>query len=186
MTSDSPKLICPSTFSKKQILGRRSRMPSAIHGQRCRGSCFPLRCPAALNGWQGYPPVRMSTRSRNASQGKVLRFGQIGAGSMSPASIFATRLLMAKASISQRATVRRSGIARLSPSSMPPYPAQRPMCVTDEVESMSWCFLVAGHQNIRHMLRELHVLQAVVDGCLAVGFPQVGEVGAIAALLTEP
>ena len=47
-------------------------------------------------------------------------------------------------------------------------------------------FLVARHQNIRHLLRELHVLQTVVDGCLAVGLPQVGEVGAVAALLTEP
>lgn len=136
MTSDSPRLICPSTFSKKQIRGLRSRIPSAIHGQRWRGSSFPLRFPAVLNGGQGYPPVRMSTRSRNAPQGKVLRFGQIGAGSMSPASIFATRLLTAKASISQRAIVRRSGTARLSPSSMPPYPAHRPTCVTASVVSM--------------------------------------------------
>ena len=48
---------------------------------------------------------------------------------MSPASILATKFAQAKASISQRATERKLGMTRLSPSSMPPYPAHRPMCV---------------------------------------------------------
>jgi hypothetical protein len=48
---------------------------------------------------------------------------------MSPASILLTKFAQAKASISQRATVRRFRITRCSPISMPPYPAQRPMCV---------------------------------------------------------
>ena len=51
---------------------------------------------------------------------------------MSPASIFATKFAQAKASISQRATVRRVRMTRWSPSSMPPYPAQSPRCVMDE------------------------------------------------------
>lgn len=129
MTVESPSVMCPSTFSKKHILGRRSRIPSAIQGQRCLGSSFPARFPAALNGWHGYPPVRMSTFPRNSAHGKVLRSDQIGAASMSPASIFATKFAQANASISQRATVRRLGMTRLSPSSIPPNPAQRPMCV---------------------------------------------------------
>ena len=48
---------------------------------------------------------------------------------MSPASILLTKFATAKASISQRATVRKAGITRLIPSSMPPYPAHRPRCV---------------------------------------------------------
>jgi hypothetical protein len=55
---------------------------------------------------------------------------KIGAGSKAPCSIFATRFAQGKASISLKAIVRRFGTARLSPRSMPPYPAQRLTCVT--------------------------------------------------------
>jgi len=65
---------------------------------------------------------------------------------MSPASIFATRFATAKASTSQRATERRFGMTRLSPSSMPPYPAHRPMCVTALEVSMS-CLVVGYGWN---------------------------------------
>lgn len=40
--------------------------------------------------------------------------------------------------------------------------------------------LVRRYQNIRHLLREPHILQAVVDGRLSVGIPQQAEVGAAA------
>jgi hypothetical protein len=156
MTSRSPRLMCPSTFSKKQSLGRRIRIPSAINGQRWRGSSVPSRFPAAENGWQGYPPVRMSTRSRNSAHGKDLRFVQIGAASMSPASIFATKFAQQKASTSQRATVRRFRITRWSPSSMPPYPAQSPRCVIVLVVSTLFVFLLSiMSPNLRRPLQTL-------------------------------
>lgn len=44
---------------------------------------------------------------------------------------------------------------------------------------------VGRYQNVRHLLSELHVPQAVVDGCLAVGIPQEVKLGAAACLLTE-
>ena len=138
--------MCPSTFSKKHTAGRQTRIPSAIQGQRCLGSSLPSRFPAALKGWQGYPPDRMSTFPRKLAQGKVLTSVQIGAASRHPASILATRFAQANASISLKAIVRRFGIARLSPRSMPPYPAQRLMCVTGLVVSMSCVSLVVGPQ----------------------------------------
>jgi len=92
----------------------------------------------------------MSTLSRNDDQGKVLRSVHIGAGSMSPASILETKFAQAKASISQRATERRVGRTLASPSSMPPYPAQSPMCVIALVVSTLCCFywLVAMHEGV--------------------------------------
>ena len=82
----------------------------------------------------------MSTRSRKSDHGKVLIFVQIGAASKSPASIFETKFAQAKASISLKATERRFGIARPSPRSMPPYPAQRLTCVIVLVVSTFCCF----------------------------------------------
>ena len=60
---------------------------------------------------------------------------------MSPASILATKFAQAKASISQRATERKFGMTRLSPSSMPPYPAHRPICVIVLVVSTLFALL---------------------------------------------
>ena len=109
----------------------------------------------------------MSTRSRNSEYGKVLRSVQIGAGSKCPDSILDTRFAQAKASISLKATVRRLGIARLSPRSMPPYPAQRLTCVTALGVSTS----VEG--RIAVVYREagngiLHLLDQLIECVLAI------------------
>ena len=96
----------------------------------------------------------MSTRSRNDSQGKVLRSVQIGAGSMSPASILETKFAQAKASISQRATERKFGMTRLSPSSMPPYPAHKPRCVV--VLVVSTFFFLFRHPIDKARYSALH------------------------------
>ena len=45
--------------------------------------------------------------------------------------------------------------------------------------------LVGRDQDVGHRLRQLDVLQAVIDCCLAVGVPQQAEVGAVAGLFTE-
>ena len=62
---------------------------------------------------------------------------------------------MGKASISQRATERRVGRTLASPSSMPPYPAQSPMCVIVLVVSTLCCFywLVAMHEGVEQDCR---------------------------------
>ena len=44
---------------------------------------------------------------------------------------------------------------------------------------------IGRYQDIRHLLGELHVAQAVVDGCLPVGLPELMEVGAVAGLLSK-
>ena len=100
----------------------------------------------------------MPTFPRNSCHGKVLRSVQIGAQSKSPASILATKFAQAKLSISLKAIVRRVGIARLSPRSMPPYPAQSEMCVIVLVVST---FLLVGSpaifgkkQSVRNSVRD--------------------------------
>ena len=60
---------------------------------------------------------------------------------MSPASIFATKLVVTKVSISLKAIVRTDPIARLSPRSIPPYPAHREICVSSLVLSTLQTFL---------------------------------------------
>ncbi len=44
---------------------------------------------------------------------------------------------------------------------------------------------IGRYQDIRHLLGELHVAQAVVDGSLPVGIPKQAEVGAAARLVPE-
>ena len=44
---------------------------------------------------------------------------------------------------------------------------------------------VGRYQDVGHLLGELHVPQAIVDGCLAVGIPQQAELGAAACLVPE-
>lgn len=44
--------------------------------------------------------------------------------------------------------------------------------------------LVRRNQHIGHAFGQLHIQQAVVDGCLAVGIPQQIELGAAATLVT--
>ena len=39
------------------------------------------------------------------------------------------------------------------------------------IEVLSFIVSIGRNQNIRHLLRELYVLQAVVDSCLPVGLP---------------
>ena len=95
------------------------------YGHKCLGSFSPCRLPAELNGWHGYPPMSPCTFPRNSRAGKVLRFEKIGALSILPSSIFATKLAWTKASISTLQTTLRSTPARLSPSSIPPYPVQK-------------------------------------------------------------
>ena len=79
---------------------------------------------------------------------------------MSPASIFETKFAQAKASISQRAIVRRVGRTRLSPSSMPPYPAHKPMCVSSLVVSTLFR-LHCCHERISHFRGGMHMYMLV-------------------------
>ena len=44
---------------------------------------------------------------------------------------------------------------------------------------------IGRYQDIRHLLGELHVAQAVVDGSLTVGIPQQVELGTAARLFPE-
>lgn len=67
---------------------------------------------------------------------------QTGHGSISPSSIFATKFAIAKVSISTIRTFRKAGKTRLSPSPIPPYPAQSSMCVI--VSAVSTLTLVSG------------------------------------------
>src|SRR5690606_11560747 len=53
-------------------------MARAIHGQMCLGSSVPLRLPALLNGWHGYPAVKMSTGS-TVDQSTVVKSPMFGA-----------------------------------------------------------------------------------------------------------
>ena len=44
---------------------------------------------------------------------------------------------------------------------------------------------IGRDQDVRHLLGELHVPQAIVDCCLAVGIPQQAKLGAAASLVPE-
>ena len=44
---------------------------------------------------------------------------------------------------------------------------------------------IGRYQDVGHLLGELHVTQAVVDGSLPVGIPKQAEVGAVPCLLAE-
>ena len=44
---------------------------------------------------------------------------------------------------------------------------------------------IGRNQDVGHLLGELHVAQAIVDCCLAVGIPQQAELGAPAGLVPE-
>ncbi len=48
-----------------------------MYGQMCRSSSVPFRRPAVLNGWHGYPPVRMSIGS-TAAQSTTVRSPKLG------------------------------------------------------------------------------------------------------------
>ena len=71
-----------------------------MYGNKCLGSSVDFLEPLDEKGWQGNPPDKMSTHPRNFPNGNSLRFENTGHGCISFASIFATKLAIAKASIS--------------------------------------------------------------------------------------
>jgi len=123
----------PSTFSRKTTGGWHILSPLRMCGKRCLGSESACLRPAAEKGWQGKPPEMTSTLPRKIFQSRVLRFVHIGAASISPFSIFETKLQTAKDSISTKVTVLIDPRALLSPRSIPPYPAQRERCLSSLV-----------------------------------------------------
>jgi hypothetical protein len=78
-------------------------IPSAMMSKSHRSSSVAFRLPALETGWQGHPNDKMPPAMNGAKSphGKVVTSVKIGASSKYPFSIFATKLAMTNASLSQ-------------------------------------------------------------------------------------
>ena len=105
-------------FSASTQDGRAHAIILCISGQRKRSSSVPRRCPATLKGWQGKPPVMMST-GPNSSPLTLRTFSKIGTSGQFVLSHCRRRL-----SFSTNPTVLKPPVLS-SPSENPPMPENR-------------------------------------------------------------
>ena len=110
----------PGTFSRMTYLGRTSRIILMVAGQRFLSSSAPRLSPATEWGWQGNPPVMMSTTPLNCSPSRVDISPQIGASSRILSLILALIISCGYLSHSTYITVLVGIPVSFKPSENPP------------------------------------------------------------------